>query len=557
MSYLRSIFTTLILALILPFTLTGQQEEVRVVKPYTPTLSGAEKIQLLPDIDDTVDYENPEFEYSIFSKRYETDYRVTPIKPARMVQPELDKLYKSELKLGAGNYLTPLAELRINQVRSSNGTFGVLLKHHSMNGKVKLANDKKVDAGFNENDLEIYGKRFGRRTIFEYNAGASYDAYVHYGVDTAHADSVNRPDMTHPFFNAHAAVGFQSARPDSLHLQYDGTLEYNFFTHDFDQVEHGVVLDGSIDQLFGDFRIGGDLGLQYFGHPAGWDTLFTTQFMAKLNPYISKSSAQWSFMAGLNTYTEIRDGNVKPKFYVRGKFSFNIVEEVIVPYFGVDGFQETNNYMKIVGENPYAVPGLMATPTNHKLLAYVGLKGKVTDYLAYNFKGTYEAIDDQYFFVTDTSNYLNNQFIVRSDDLTLLNVYGELNIAPTESLRVFLKGNYYSYETSRERYEGESYAWYKPNFDASLQARYNLGDKILADAGLFVIGPRYYPSLVAGGDPQKLNTTVDLNLGVEYRYTNLLSFWARFNNMTAQPYYLWHNYPSHRFRVMLGFTYGL
>jgi len=27
--------------------------------------------------------------------------------------------------------------------------------------------------------------------------------------------------------------------------------------------------------------------------------------------------------------------------------------------------------------------------------------------------------------------------------------------------------------------------------------------------------------------------------------------------MTAQPYYRWNNYPSYRFRVMLGFTYGL
>ena len=46
--------------LIVFFLLTGlpslaQQEEVKVVKPYDPTLSGAEKIQLLPDLDDSVE----------------------------------------------------------------------------------------------------------------------------------------------------------------------------------------------------------------------------------------------------------------------------------------------------------------------------------------------------------------------------------------------------------------------------------------------------------------------------------------------------------------------
>jgi hypothetical protein len=545
-------FPYIIVLLLISSALVAQQEEVRVVKPYTPTLSSAEKIQILPRIGDSVDYDMPDFEYSIFSKRYETGYRVTPINPARMVKPALDKLYKSELKLGLGNYLTPLAALRINQVRSSKGTFGVLLKHHSMNGQVRLDNDAKVDAGFNENMLDLYGKRFGRRTIFEYNAGAAYDTYVHYGVDTAFSDTVSRENFSHSFFNAHGAVGFKSARPDSLHLQYDGTLEYNYFTHAFDQMEHGVVFDGNIDQLFGDFRIGGDIGLSYFGHQDTWDTLMTNQWTIKFNPYISRATNEWRFSAGVNTYTEIRNGEVTPRIYVRGKFSFNIVREVLVPYFGVDGYQENHNYMRVSRENPYIIPGLVVTPASHRIIAYAGLKGKITDYLAWNFRGSFRSVTNQHFFVTDTTDALNNQFDVVYDDMSVLNVYGELNIAPTASLRVFVKGNYYNYQLSREEYP-----WYKPNFDATVQARYNLGDKIMADAGLIILGPRYYPAIGSMSEPGKLASTVDLNLGVEYRYTKLLSFWAKFDNVTAQSYYMWYNYPSFRFRLMLGFTYGL
>ena len=54
-----------------------------------------------------------------------------------------------------------------------------------------------------------------------------------------------------------------------------------------------------------------------------------------------------------------------------------------------------------------------------------------------------------------------------------------------------------------------------------------------------------------------LPLTFDANLGLEYRYSKLLSFWARFNNLAAQRYYLYNNYPSYRFRVMLGLTYAL
>ena len=45
--------------------------------------------------------------------------------------------------------------------------------------------------------------------------------------------------------------------------------------------------------------------------------------------------------------------------------------------------------------------------------------------------------------------------------------------------------------------------------------------------------------------------------GIEYRYSKLLSFWVSFNNLAAQKYYLYHNYPSYRFRAMLGLTYAL
>lgn len=547
----------LIALLVSPFILHAQQEEVRVVKPYTPTLSGAEKIQVLPRIEESVSYEQPDFAYQIFPKRYETDYRVTPIKPARMIQPSLDRLYKSELKLGAGNYLTPLAELRINQLRSSKGTFGMYLGHHSMNGKVKLDNDAKVDGGFSENELKVSGKRFQRRSIFDYEAGAAYNSYVHYGVNPVYSDTVTREGFSHPFFRGYAQAGIKSARTDDYHLQYNAKLDYLYFTHDFDQMEHGARLRGDVSGIIRDFRVGSKAGVWFLNHPGGWDTLATNRFVINVDPYISKSSEEWRFRIGINSYTMIRDGNARAHFYVKGNFSFNIVEEVLVPYMGVDGYQDTYSYSALTTENPYIVPGLMVNPANNRIYAYLGLKGKVTNYLAWNIRASYRAVDDQFFFVTDTSNVLHNQFQVVYDDMTVMNLHGELNIAPTSSFRVLLKGNYYSYQMVRE-----PEAWYRPDFDLSLQARYNLGDKILADAGLFVIGPRYYKSVITGPaltepSPSKIGTTLDLNLGVEYRYTKLLSFWAKFNNMTAQPYYMWNNYPSYRFRFMLGFTYGL
>ena len=116
------ILLALFVASVFPIMLEGQQEEVRVVKPYSPTLSGAQKIELLPSLEEEIEYDLPEFSYQLFPKRYDSKYRVEPINAARMVKMPLNKLYKSQLTLGMGNYLTPLAELNINQLRSRNGT---------------------------------------------------------------------------------------------------------------------------------------------------------------------------------------------------------------------------------------------------------------------------------------------------------------------------------------------------------------------------------------------------------------------------------------------------
>jgi hypothetical protein len=145
-----------------------------------------------------------------------------------------------------------------------------------------------------------------------------------------------------------------------------------------------------------------------------------------------------------------------------------------------------------------------------------------------------------------------NQFTVVYDDVTLGNLHGELIIRPNDSWKVMLKGNYYSYITMVR----EEHPWNKPEFDASLELRYNMQDKIILDAGLNTIGSRYFENFIPDVDAT-LPLTVDANLGLEYRYSKLLSFWVHLNNLAAQSYYLYNNYPSYRFRVMIGFNYAL
>lgn len=533
-------------------TSVAQQEEVRVVKPYTPTLSAAEKIQLLPNLEGEIDYTPPTFSYELFQKRYESQFGVEPIKAARMVKMPLKKLYKSQLTLGFGNYLTPLAELNISQLRSRKGTFGLNIRHHSMNGDVKLENDLKAPAGFNENKAEIYGSRFLKTSVFDYSAGASYNSYVHYGVDPSLDSTLERKDATHPYFTAEGALGLHSTHADSFHFNYNADLDYYYFTHQFEEAEHGASATFDFNKKLRVIDIAAEAGGAFYGHYPDWDTVFGNHTMFWLNPLVAKNASEWKLTGGFNTYGEVVDGVFTIHFYPVADFQFHVIKEVLTPYFGVDGYLESNNSRSIVEENPYVVPVLSVKPTSHKMIAYAGIKGRASDQVAYNIRGSYSIIDNAYFYVNDISNPLLNQFTVVYDDVTLTNLYGELTLRPSDAWKVYLKGNYYKYVTM----VNEDRPWNKPRFDVSLQARYNLGDKILAEAGIFAIGSRYYENYDLTSE-ETLPMVLDLNLGLEYRYSTLLSFWARFNNIAAQKYFLYHNYPSFRFRLMLGFNYAL
>ena len=54
---------------------------------------------------------------------------------------------------------------------------------------------------------------------------------------------------------------------------------------------------------------------------------------------------------------------------------------------------------------------------------------------------------------------------------------------------------------------------------------------------------------------KELPGIIDLNLGVEYRLSKLLSVFADFNNIGSVKYYEWNQYPAQRFNFMLGGTY--
>ena len=524
------------------------QKEVRVVKPYTPTLSEASKINLLPQIKDTLRL-NPDFGYKIYPKRYETQFKINRIKPAKMVALPLSKLYKSQLTLGVGNYRTPLAEFTFNNLRSKSTSYGLYLSHLSSAGKVKLENGKKVDADYNDNLGRLYLKKMFYRSSLEGNISGGYNRYMFYGYDASIDSFLLRQNILQKIYSAGADIRYYSTNIDSSHLNYDFGLNYSYTGDAYSNRENAMDLNAGMNAPVKDFIFGGDIRVRNFrfsGEPDSTAISDTTSMIVNFNPYFTKRSGDWRFLLGFNTAFEENDIGMFP----RGEFEFNIVKDVLIPYMGVGGYREVNNYRKILLENPYIRPGLRVYNSDHTFIVFGGLKGSFSTKMAYNFNATYSKIHNMYFFINDNSDTMRNNFTVAYDNVSLMSLKGEITWNASEKFQMNMKANYHEYNMSFI-----DKPWHKPSVELALGAGYNLRDKILINTNLFYTGKRLAPG--RGTVVTELDPYLDANLSCEYRYTKVLSFFLRFNNFTASKYQNWNQYPVQRFQVIGGFTYAL
>lgn len=527
----------------------GINTEVRVVKPYTPTLSDANRINFLPEFKDTANVRLT-FDYEIFPKRYATNFRVKPISPARMVAPPLKRLYKSQLTVGFGNYLTPYAELTVNQLRDRKNAIGLYLKHHSSGGNIKLENDKKVDADFSDNVMEIYGRKMMSKSVFEGSVNAGYNSFLYYGYNPEMDTVLQKDDIRQRIYSVGAHVKYYTSNPDSSHHNYSGALDYNYTMDGLRNFEHRAGFEVNFGTFIKDWYAEVETETEIFGRNEEIDSMSNTAI--SINPHIVKSKEEWRFLVGFNGSFDSRRGL---SFFPRVEFEFNIVKNVLIPYLGIIGYKEVNSYRNMLKENPFVMPGMVAENTDYNAVAFAGLKGRYSSKMAFDFRIKYSQMSFMHFFVNSVKDTLCNQFDVVYDDVSILNAGGEITWNQSEKLKFLLKGDYFSYDMG-----SLEYPWHKPDFTASLNTSYNLRDKILLDANIFYTGKRYILQRSDINDPGEsisLKPYIDVNLAAEYRYTKMLSFFVRINNLTASRYQEWYQYPVQRFQFLGGFTYAL
>jgi hypothetical protein len=547
----------------------GPQREVTLYNVYKPSLSESNKRSFLPVISDTAKI-TPDITYSVTTKPFYPEYKISPLKAATLQADPLPKLYKSYINLGVGNYYTPFGELSITNERSKKNALGFYARHFSTNGKVKLDNDEKVFAGYMDNDASIFGKKFFRNSILEGSIDYSQKTRYAYGFNTADTTGAWEPrpdnkDIKRIFQDVGATASYKSTSTDSSDLAYDINLGYDLFMYKDDLMQHQASFDGLFSKEVEGFY--GQIG-------AGFDYYYTSgdivspEFTASLSPSVSKKSQLWNFKLGAKfvydrdySYSAGYDtlGTVKDeiKVYPDIKFGFSIMPTYMDFFLSLTGDIDKNISQSVITDNPYTNNIFQQKNTDYSMIATAGFSGNNGIGGNYLFSASYSMVKDMIFYITDEPG---RYFYSVYDDIDLLNLHGEVDGAITDKLSFSGSGNMYKYNTVKL-----VSAPNKPNWDAEFGLKYNLRDKILAGVDVTAIGKRTlsgytYGDMLSSMTPLVPLTEpvhVNLNFSAEYRYTKILSFWLKANNVGINRYNQYAYYPTQRFLFMLGFSYSL
>ncbi len=556
-------------------------QQVEVIKAYRPSVSKADKINLLPEINDTTRF-RPDLNYKISSHPVTSGFQSSALKASNQLPAEFNHPGYGKISGGFGTNLTPFFDFYLNNPNSENGTFGLQLNHLSSQGSVELKGGNQIDAPFSYNRAVAYGSYVYEGVTISSDFSYQRDVNRFYGYPIAIPSDILTnnfvkyfgKDQTNQLGNFHLQV--KSNASASSALRFNSGVNLSYFNTSTDQVEKAMVFVGDFDYDFGAFR--GKLSAAY-SHFDTENVTNNTDFAVmassgsswlQLSPTAFYQNENFTIEGGFNLYSVFDNLNgtiVKP--YPKVSFAFHTAEKNFTLYAGLNGYLENNNYSKIASENRWVNPTLTVRPSSHLSTFSAGVKGKITTPLTFDIGVNYGKTEDQYFYVTRVERYgysssttsleglaYNNAFEVVYDQLSTLDFSGDLSYTGA-GMFLLLSGHFYSYQLN-----ALEKAPYMPDFTLNATSEFKVTNHLSALAEMFVTGPRnlmlkyYLPPISSATPPPpiylKADPVLDVNIGAKYSFSNKFDFFGKVENLLNRKDEIWYGYTVQGIRIKLG-----
>lgn len=557
-------------------------EVINVVKPYTPTVSDANKIKEIPSLDDKETNTKEIVKYQIFSFPVASTFTPSKGKAAGVEKAKQERLFPNYVTFGFGNYETANAELFVTHEIDKYQYVGAKLQHLSSQGGIK---NVVLDNKFSQTAIDaLYG--YHRNDIkFTANLGYEREGYNWYGLPLENPifskSLINTVDPSHTFNTF--KLGSELSMDKSFFNQLN--LDFIAFSDNYGSRENRFIIKPDFSFDFGKTTVNTKFGLDYL------NTSFESSYLNRL-PEIGKSyaieksnlifnvnpsfqllkddlsveiGADVVFLSeGKETFAGIKSPESDNSLFIYPKVnaSYKIVGDLMIGFAGIEGKLIQNSYENFTRTNPFLSPTLYIEPTDQQYDVSGGLRGKLSSSLSYNVKGAYNSSRNQALFksnpylLTPVNNYsYGNSFEVVYDAMKTMSFFGELKSDINKNIALGINAEVHSYNTDLQ-----SEAWNLPTLKATFTTDFNVGKKWYAGTQLFYVGERKDEFTTKGFSQnynaiQTLEGYFDINAHIGYKHNERLTAFIKGSNLANQNYNRWLNMPVQGAQVILGASY--
>jgi len=517
-------------------------DPIKVVRSYEAVLADALKLSPVPQLP-TVQSERRELIYTGINRMAPTAVELAPLSPLRAMSEPPAEIGAGYVRLGGGNYNTPLADLRYTSKRDPNFEYGVNARHFSSSGKLNVDTARFDHAALSDNSVGVHGKRYLQKVYL--HSAFQYDRQVRHFYGLQRPVEIPRDSIRQLFNRFGGNLGIKSHVVEADQVDYAANFSFYSLNDRVGQRENNLRLDGNLLIRNNENRLTFDFALDHtaFEKVNGQSTARTLVYF---QPRFNLQKSKLAINAGLNLAMEASGGISQFRIYPHVDATYLINDVYAIAYAGITGNTERVSYDDLVRVNPFIGINPDIRNLNNRLQIYGGLKGSLDELTSYNLMLGYQRLEQALFYLNDTSDFSR-----------LLPVYD--SAANVFNMRLALERKFSDKYTMHFRFDWRNYGlsnlaapFMQPTLAMHLGGTYNLQSKLRLRSEAVVFNGVSY--LDEAGIQQSLNGVFDLNLGASYTYNKHFDFFLNFNNVTSARYFRWYSYPTYGFNVLGGLT---
>ncbi|NVK50795.1 MAG: TonB-dependent receptor [Cyclobacteriaceae bacterium] len=503
-----------------------------------------EKLPVLPQPKGLSD-----FNYTV--KFYELDLPpvVLDVEPAQKVyRREYKDLYPGYLKLGYGNFASPLLEARFMATEVYDWNYSLDLKHQSF-GKGRV---------LDEQSKESHTQLGGRVSYFldqaEVFGGLNWkqDSYSFYGIDTSIFSNPNlefEGIQGNVFTTIQVSAGVRDIEKVGP-VSYEGRVHFRNFKDSYMAQESEIGLSAKgIFRPLEDWS--GTVQVSYFNttpEDEGYD--LNRNYFA-IRPQVAYQMDALQLSAGLNIISEndsVPGKSSDFRIFPVLKASYQFADEF--GFYGeFSGDVQRNTYYTFVMENPFLGPSnqLFNTINNYKLAG--GIEGRVQSKIHYKAEIDISRFNQMHFFINSPADTSRFQ-LVYDDKVSVFNINAELGVQIQSMYRLSTRLDLYQYDLN-----SLDEAWHRPTWQVGINNQLSPLDNLLIQMNINLMGGIKAPQLTE--EPgfyatRNLKAITDLQLKAEYQITDKIGVFAEGNNLLNGRNIRWQNYPVRGVQLLGG-----